>query len=404
MSEDGLVYRIEFEADEESLVDAIGDAIISTKPAIQYMIQSVINESLENSIREAVKQVGPVKIDVEVGTEYRREVTREARRESPVEPYRETVGDLLRQTSDAVETAGRGDMAPIITSAISMLVSQVMSYFRENPADASRIIETPASSVMVQESRYGDLSVVLRALSRLVEDIEDLDILDRFPATLKDDLISIIGRERGMEIVTREIAKEQPDAIVKTMTVGQVMDIMNVKAEGLGDISDIVRTEVAVALSRDGRVTIAQYEPIVEREEQEKFNRVIEFLQREISPFLTSFISSERAKLGEEFGVNIGRVVDTIFKSYGAFVSDRGERDTRELGRGAIPLVGEELIGLPRASEPAEINLDPVIEALNRLINALYNIGERDAAHEVRGAVNLLDRMKEHHRSEDHDG
>jgi len=401
-------YRIEFEADEDSLINTVNTAIKRVKPDMDSKLNEMVTKSLAKSIRKAIKKTGPIQLEVEVAADYERGISRDARRDMPVPSQPDTVGDLLKQTAALMERATADEISPLISSTIGMLISQVMGYLTDNPVSATRILGSATSSITTQEGRYGDLSVVLNSLSRLTGLADGLsrglESMDELPYGMKEQLIGIMGRERGMEFVTQEMSMDQPDGIVDVMTVAKLLSIMGIEPTITEDIGDILRTEIAVALS-EGGVAIAQFEPIVEEREQQQFERVIGFLQKEVVPHLTSLFSTERARLGEEFDINIGRVVDAIMKTYGGFVSD-WYSSTSEIGKEAVPPVPSDLAikEMPGDVRRSEVDISKIVEALNRVVEALYNIGETGAAREVKHVVGLVDRMRDHHRSEDHGG
>ncbi len=380
-----LSYQIEFDTDEESLVSSISTAISNTKPEIDSMLQAMITESFMESVTAAVSNIGTIKLDVDIG----REITRSAREHSPVPVVDDTVGDMLKKTSSMIDEA---DMSSVVSSTVGILMSQIMGHL-DDPAYAASVIDSPASRVMVQESMYGELSTMLGMLNRINSKFENWGDANELPRSVKEDLISIMGREAGMEVVSREIMRSSDDKIM-SMTIGELMNIM-----GKSDIDtteEIRQTEVMVALSKNetgGIVTVAQYDPIVEFDEQRKANDVKEFLEKEMAPLFTNIISAERAKVGEHFKLDLKRDVEFITRQYGGIVS-RDVSDAEQIG-GILPVPDRGTRDVPDPSASgADIN--KIVEGLNRVVDALYRIGEASAASDVKEVRDMMTGLREY--------
>jgi len=371
-----LSYNIEFDADEESLVDAIGDAIISSKPQIHTMLNESITEAFTNSVNAAIQDMGKIKLDVEIATDYGREVSERARENAPVVDTHDTVGDLLSKTASI---ADEYDMSSVVSTTVGVIMSQIAGYLNNNaPEMAASILASPASSVIVQSARHGDLSSLLGMLEKINKRAEDWGSISELPRDVKEDMIATMS-DLGLSVVEDAISTD--DGKSDIMTIGELMNIMGKGVKDpTEDISKILQTEVAVAV-REGMVTIAQYSPIMESQDKYDMEMVKQFLEKEIVPSLESLLSRDRARLGAKFGEDLTRKPLVETPVYSTIVDDmiKGVKKTDE---DILPKRSR----LPR-SDVSEANMKKIVEGLNNVVDALLKMGEDETAREVSKVV-----------------
>lgn len=387
-----LSYRIEFEADEESLVDAIGDAIISSKPAIDTMLQEVIITAFNNSVAEAMKSIGPIKMNIDIPQ--RESISRAREVSSPVPQQDErTVSEMLEKTTEVMDRTDI-DIKPVVLSAMSVLVSQIMEFISSSsPAHGRMLLRSTVSDVGRQVSRFGDLSTVISTLTSLTEKAERHEGISHLSDSMRDTMLAIMGRERGMDIVKEEIRPETGD--VQKMSVRDLMGVMGVTPDYEDeDVREILRTEIAVAL-REGGVTVGLYEPVVTPDEMSKFDDVIEYLKESIGDIGTGIVGRVKSILG------VGEKERELeFRKFGGVVDERHDVEKiSDASRESEFHVSD----LPPPTTTA-LNFDRLVEALNNLITTLYSIGEPESAGHARAALDgLLEQAERHSKSGDGD-
>jgi len=393
MSEDKLSYTIEFESDEESLVSSISEAITESKPAIDTMLQEVITESLKESVMQAAKSLGTIQLDVELGNEYRRAVSSARQESSDMPATPDTVRTMLEKTASVMDET---PMSSVVQSTTGIIVSQIIGYLRANPTAAAQVLESPASSVMTQTSRYGELSNLLSMLNKINTSVDAWGTIDSLPSSVKDYLSE---RSEGMETLRKTM--ESSEGKAETMTIEKLMGLLDKDTSGTPQ--DVLEREVVVAVG-EGKVTVAQYDPVKEDDEQTRADRINKFLEDELSSTFTSFISAGRRQFAAEFGADPARSAEFATEQYGGIVD--AESMTKQIGD-VIPKPEFDVKDTPAERAGETIDLRKVVEVFNRIAASLEHIGEIDAAIMVDAAsreIDMLGRSQRHTESDETDG
>ena len=382
---DGLRYRIEFEADEESLIDAIGDAIISAKPAIYTMMRIQIEDAFNQIIEEITGEMKPIRLDVEV-IELKRDIDETRDRTAPLPHYSElSVGEMIQKTVDVLEERGE-DLEPMLSSAINAMLSQILEFMSGiSTEQANMLARAPVEQAMMQNFSYGDMAASLGAtiglLNSTIARISERGRTD-IPEGFEENLSDIISWKKGIEAVRAEIPGGE------RMDVGDLLRKMGIKPDYSDpEFGHIIRSEIVAAIGESG-ITIGMFEPVVGKEQQDKFDEIANYLRDVLEDRFSGVVERVKSVLG------MGDRKELEVRRFGGFVEEP-RWDVEQL-RNILQKPTLYTDELTKASTSGDIpDLDRLVESLNNLIRILERRGEPEAARVIRtGMEGMLAKQK----------
>lgn len=295
-----LAFRIEFEADEESLSRSVEEAVRNAQPKIQEILQGMLEDiGIPEGARASEAVIPP-----EFFTEIRMigEQVQNAMRAWDITSFQavstqrtqsKTIQDLLHQSAVMVEKTREagGEVGPMVSSIIASAIAGVIDAISKNPAQAQQILGSEIGSITKRESIWGELASSVRALSetlklsegyeRGLSDIEEL-------RAVRDLLASSVSHERLKDIATSMMREEDPEAFIRNeITMHDMLGLLGVsREEAVGVFRDIAvqdptmtdeKIQAAVdawdkirfdilSVGQEG-VTIGEVKPIVRRQE-----------------------------------------------------------------------------------------------------------------------------------------
>lgn len=260
MSErDRLVFRIEFEADEEGLQQQVEEAVHNAKPRIEGVIQEI----LENMGIPEVQSTRPT--ESIITKELKDEISILGQRiQDAMEAWdmtmfqavgtqrtnTKTVGDLIHQlalTAKQTRESG-GEIGPMVSAVITNALGSVVDALTKNPGEAQRLLGSEIGSITRRQSIYGELTASIKAASEVLKlaigferglsDIEN-------KAAVRDWLASSISKDNLKQLAMAMFKVENPDAWIKDdLSMEKIFGLMGVnRDEALKVYRDVMSTK-----------------------------------------------------------------------------------------------------------------------------------------------------------------